>query len=126
MLKTFLFTILLSFFVQEMLETQHYSNKNKYFSYQSSFIFSFGTNFKAAELIQYLIHPSSSGPSLNTCPRCASLFFDFTSVRGIASFVSFSSPMKLSSIGREKLGQPVPESNLSVDEKSAVPSITST
>jgi hypothetical protein len=49
-----------------MLETQDYSNKNKYLSYQSSFIFSFGMNFKAAELIQYLIHPSSFGPSLKT------------------------------------------------------------
>jgi hypothetical protein len=85
-----------------------------------------GINFNAAELIQYLIHQRSFGQSLNTCQRCAFEVEEVTSVLVIQSLSSLFSQTKLSSIGREKLGHHVQLSNLSVEEKSGVQSITST
>jgi hypothetical protein len=78
----------------------------------------------AAEFIQYLSPHLSLGPSSNTCHKCES--HDFTSVLFIKNELSFFSDMKFSSIGFVKAGQPVPESNLSVEEKSAVLSTIST
>gem|GEM_PF-2379854 len=85
-----------------------------------------GTNSNAAELIQYLIQPLSTGPSLNTCHRCP---FDdelFISVLSMPNLLSDLLSTIVSCIGLVKLGRQVPESNLSVEEKSGVPSITST
>jgi hypothetical protein len=48
---------------------------------------SFSTNFKAAELIQNR-NPVGSGPSSNTCPKCASHLLQTASVRVIPWLVS--------------------------------------
>jgi len=85
-----------------------------------------GTNLRAAEFIQYLSPPLSLGPSGKTCPRCESLDSLLTSVLLEKSQLSSYSAIFSSEIGFVKLGQPVPESNLSCELKSGVPSITST
>jgi hypothetical protein len=101
-------------------------NSFLYSLYHSSSNFANGTNSNAAELIQYLIHPDSFGPSSNTCQRCQFDVLLFTSVLLIPNLVSVWSSTIDRSIGFVKLGRPVPLSNLSVEEKRGVPSITST
>ena len=103
-----------------------YWNNSKYFSYSLPFSSSFGINLSAAELIQYLSHPSSFGPSLNTCPRWESAFSLLTSVLVLKRLLSTYSLIKLSSIGLVNAGQPDPESYLSVEENNGVPSTIST
>src|SRR3954464_1236091 len=61
--------------------------------------------------MQYL-KPVGLGPSSNTCPRWASHFRHITSVRLIPYFVSVSFLTFSSAMGAQKLGHPVPESNL--------------
>lgn len=75
-------------------------------------------------MIQYLFPPCSTGPSSNTCPKWLPLAF--TSVLVVLWEVSSCSDTKFSSIVLVKDGHPVQESNLSVEEKSGVPSIIST
>ncbi len=77
-------------------------------------------------MIQYLTHPCSAGPSLNTCHRVQLDELLVISVLSIPKRSSYDSSTNDASIGLVKLGHPVPESNLSVDENSGVPSITST
>ncbi len=59
--------------------------------------------------------PVGRGPSGNTCPRCALQSLHFTSVRSMPSELSPASTTFSLAIGAQKLGHPVPESNL-VDE----------
>ncbi len=73
----------------------------------------FGMNRSDAELMQYL-KPVGGGPSGKRCPRWESPNLLRTSVRTMNRDRSAFSTMKLGSNGRVKLGQPVPESNLSV------------
>jgi hypothetical protein len=68
--------------------------------------------------------PVGLGPSGKTWPRCASHDAQRTSVRRISherSSCSLTAPL---SSGAQKLGQPVPESNLVLDENSEVPQQT--
>ena len=68
--------------------------------------------------------PSVWGPSGKTWPRCASHDAQRTSVRRISherSSCSLTAPL---STGAQKLGQPVPESNLVLDENSEAPQQT--
>src|SRR5579884_1116987 len=74
-----------------------------------------GTNFSAAELMQYR-NPVGGGPSLNTWPWWPSHRAQWTSVRGTNSLKSVLVPMTWGAIGCQKLGQPVPLSNLCSDE----------
>jgi len=87
----------------------------------------FGTNFKLAELIRYLfpVPPSPSvGPSLNTCPKWTPSTVHETSAVSIppdTSVISYIILLVFGGIclaGLMKLGQPVPESYLSLLEKS--------
>ena len=78
------------------------------------------TRFSEAEFMQYRMWVGA-GPSSKTWPRCASHLPQRTSTRSIpklrSSFVfTFSF-----AIGAEKLGQPVPDSNLSFESKRSVP-----
>src|SRR5271168_551618 len=59
--------------------------------------------------------PVGGGPSGNTCPRWALHSLHFTSVRSMPSELSPASTTFSLAIGAQKLGHPVPESNL-VDE----------
>ena len=61
------------------------------------------------------------GPSSKTCPKCEPHFLQFTSVLSIPWLVSFRNSMLSLFKAREKLGQPVPESNFVSDEKSSRP-----
>ena len=64
--------------------------------------------------------PVGSGPSSNTCPRCPPHPAQWTSVRTISQLRS--TPVATAcSIGRQKLGQPVPLSNFVVDANSSRP-----
>jgi len=83
-------------------------------------------NSRAAEFIQYLIPPNSAGPSLNTCHKLPLELVLVMAVLFISKRLSSLSTTIASEIGFVKLGQPVPESNLSSDENRGVPSITST
>ncbi len=67
-----------------------------------------------------------AGPSENRWPRWESPARDRTSVRSIPSDASLRVAIWPASIGRVKLGQPVPESNLSSELKSGSPVTTST
>ena len=71
--------------------------------------------FKLAELIQYLFPPDAFGPSLNTCPKCTLSCEHLTSVLDIPCVLSTISYTGAPSRGFEKLGHPVPESNLSYE-----------
>ena len=62
-----------------------------------------------------------AGPSSKTWPRCASQREQSTSVRRIRKLLSASVSTDSSSIGRSKLGQPVPESNLLSELNSGLP-----
>ena len=70
--------------------------------------------------------PVGAGPSSNTCPRCESACFERTSVRDIQRVRSVFVVTFAASRGRVKLGQPVPDSNLSIDENKGSPETTST
>lgn len=83
-------------------------------------------NLRDAELIQYLFHHLSTGPSSNTCPRCEDDVLLITSVRSVSNSLSDLSSNAPSIIDLVKLGQPVPVSNLSREEKRGDPSIIST
>src|ERR1019366_1904679 len=78
------------------------------------------SNFSEVELMQYLM-PPASGPSSNTCPRCASHRLHFASVRTIPWLASDSSSTLPSAIGAVKLGHPVPDSNFVFDSNSGCP-----
>jgi len=70
----------------------------------------------AAVLIQYR-NRVGAGPSENTCPRWPSHRAHLTSTRCIKREVSATYVTTSSLLGFVKLGQPVPESNLSSDLK---------
>src|SRR5581483_1420701 len=80
------------------------------------------TNLSDAESVQYL-NPVGFGPSSNRSPRCASHRRHFVS---LFSYPPLGLPCTTfsSAIGSQKLGQPVPESNLALELKSAVPQHT--
>ena len=94
--------------------------------YPSSSIFALGINLNDALLMQYRNPPLSAGPSLKTCPRCASPVLLRISIRFIPWERSVFSITKLLSIGLEKLGHPQPESNLSVEINKGSPVVIST
>lgn len=75
------------------------------------------TNLSARELIQYrsLV---GGGPSLKTWPRCASHRLHNTSILLMKKLLSGSVLILPSEITSQKLGQPVPESNLLFELKS--------
>lgn len=84
-----------------------------------------GTKRKAAEFMQYR-SPEGGGPSVKTCPRCESPWRLRTSVRVEKNRLSSRVTMFSGTSGLVKLGQPVPESNLSRELKSGSPDTTST
>ena len=67
-----------------------------------------------------------SGPSSNTCPKCEPQFAHSTSVRRMNRLRSSLFPTLPSWAGAQKLGQPVPESNLVFEAKSSRPQTTHT
>src|SRR6185369_4851277 len=75
---------------------------------------------KAAEFMQYR-RWVGAGPSSNTWPRCASHFWHNTSVRFMPNAPSVSVWTFSSAIGAQKLGQPVPDSNLVSELNNALP-----
>src|SRR2546422_10062957 len=77
----------------------------------------------AAEFMQYR-NPVGAGPSSKTCPRWESACADRTSVRAMKSERSVRLWMFAASSGFVKLGHPVPDSNLSSEEKSGSPDTT--
>src|SRR2546425_11434333 len=79
----------------------------------------------AAEFMQYR-KPLGAGPSSKTCPRWESACADRTSVRAMKSERSVRVWMFAGSSGFVKLGHPVPDSNLSSEEKSGSPDTTAT
>src|SRR2546426_10211947 len=78
----------------------------------------------AAEFMQYR-NLVGAGPSSKTCPRWESACADRTSVRAMKSERSVRVWMFTGSSGFVKLGHPVPDSNLSSEEKSGSPDTTS-
>ena len=102
-----------------------FPNSGRYWPYPSSSSFSTGTKRRAAEFMQKR-WPVGAGPSSNTCPRCESACFERTSVRVIQKVLSVFVVTFAGSRGRVKLGQPVPDSNLSSEENSGSPDTTST
>src|SRR5215211_7922216 len=76
-----------------------------------------GSKRSAAELMQKR-WPVGAGPSSKTCPWWAPQTAQWTSVRRMKRLRSSSVSTLFSSIGCQKLGQPVPESYLVSDEKS--------
>src|SRR5689334_15677269 len=80
----------------------------------------------AAEFMQYRRPPLSRGPSGNTWPRWLSPCLERTSVRAMPCVRSTCSTMLAASMGRVKLGQPVPLSNLSKEANRGSPETTST
>ncbi len=78
----------------------------------------------AREFIQYRLPPQSFGPSSKTCPRWAPQLEHKTSVRVIPSDRSVSCLIAPFLAKSQKLGQPVPLSNLVSDEKSSCPQTT--
>ena len=84
-----------------------------------------GMKRSAAEFMQYLC-PVGGGPSLKRWPRCESAYLLRTSVRGRKRLKSFFSTIFSATSGRVKLGQPVPESNLSAELNRGSPVTMST
>ena len=74
-------------------------------------------NPRANELRQYLF-PVGCGPSEKTWPRCEPHLAQSTSVLGTLRELSVFVLIASFLIGWKKLGQPVPESNFVLDEKS--------
>ena len=68
--------------------------------------------------MQYRI-PVGAGPSLNTCPKCASHSRQLTAVRTTIKLPSTRSTTFSAAIGCQKLGHPVPESNFAAELNSA-------
>ncbi len=79
-----------------------------------------GAKSSAQELMQYLFPPLSLGPSSKMCPKCPPQERQMTSVRRIPWLISLCSSTLPPAATSEKLGQPVPESNLASDENSGV------
>src|SRR6266404_7614696 len=77
------------------------------------------TNRSDAEFMQYR-SPVGRGPSSNTCPRCASHNVQLTAVRAIPKVLSWSRRTFSSATGAQKLGHPVPDSNLVSELNSAL------
>jgi hypothetical protein len=73
--------------------------------------------------MQYL-SPVGGGPSSNTWPRCASQRAHFTSTRIMPWVASRFSATAGSAMGRQKLGQPLPDSYFVSDAKSSSPQHT--
>src|ERR1700733_64858 len=65
-------------------------------------------------------NPVGLGPSSKTCPRCASHLRHDTAVRVMPMLRSIASTMFSLAMGAQKLGQPVPDSNLVSELKTAV------
>lgn len=78
-----------------------------------------GANLSASELIQYR-RLVGGGPSLKTWPRCASHRLHNTSILLLKKLLSGSVLVLFSESGSQKLGQPVPESNLLFELKSSL------
>ena len=78
-----------------------------------------GVKFSEAEFMQYR-KCVGGGPSSKTCPRCASQRAHCTSSRTMPSEVSRWVRTFSLAIGCQKLGQPVPDSNLVFESKSSV------
>ena len=83
----------------------------------------FGSNFNAAELMQYR-SPVGLGPSSNTWPRCASHRPQRISVTGPKIEASPRSAMFSRATGSQNEGQPVPESNFVSEAKRSAPQQT--
>ena len=77
-------------------------------------------SFRDAELMQYR-SPVGAGPSSNTWPRCAPHRAQLASVLIMPKLVSGEASTDLSEAGRQKLGQPVPESNFAPDSNRGAP-----
>jgi hypothetical protein len=76
--------------------------------------------------VDAVAEPSGCGPSAKTCPRCESALSERTSLPYIA-LGEPPAPLTLpGSSGLVKLGQPVPESYLSIEANSGSPETTST
>src|SRR5438094_2720316 len=86
-------------------------------AHRSSFFASRGTNRSATEFKQKR-WPVGGGPSSKTWPRWASQRLQSTSVRVINKPRSVARETFSSSTGCQKLGQPVPESNLVAESNS--------
>src|SRR5580704_14522924 len=82
-------------------------------------------NRSDAEFIQYR-RPVGCGPSSNTWPRCELALAERTSVRAINKCLSSFVSTFAGTSGFVKLGQPVPESNLSSELNRGSPETTST
>src|SRR3984957_15804574 len=72
-----------------------------------------------AEFMQYR-RPVGLGPSSNTWPRCASHSVQETAVRSMPMLLSEISRTFSCATGAQKLGHPVPESNLVSELNSAL------
>ena len=70
--------------------------------------------------MQYLM-PVGAGPSSNTWPRCAPQRAQLASVRSMPWLASGRASTESSEAGRQKLGQPVPESNFVPDSNRGAP-----
>jgi hypothetical protein len=82
-----------------------------------------GSKSSAAPLTQYR-NPVGSGPSGKTWPRCAEQRAHRTSVRRANHELSSCSETAEVSAGRQKLGQPLPDSNLASDSNNNSPQHT--
>src|SRR5262249_47896321 len=76
-------------------------------------------SFSESELMQNRSPVGVAGASSKTWPRCAPQRWHITSIRGADSLLSIARSMARARIGCQKLGQPVPESNLLFDENSS-------
>jgi hypothetical protein len=85
----------------------------------SVYVFRRAVKFREAEFVQYR-KCVGGGPSSKTCPRWASQRTHWTSSRTMPSEVSRWACAFSLAIGCQKLGQPVPDSNLVFESKSTV------
>jgi hypothetical protein len=92
----------------------------KYANFRWSYFF---VKTSDTEFIQYR-RPVGLGPSSNTCPRCAPHLLQVTLIRFILYVLSASSRTLFLLIGCQKLGHPVPLSNLVAELKSSCPQHT--
>src|SRR3989339_113163 len=81
------------------------------------------TNLNAAALMQYRL-PLGAGPSLKMWPRWASQRAQFTSILCMPRLSSSCIRTFNSETGSQKLGQPVPDSNLVLTRNRSVPQQT--
>jgi hypothetical protein len=68
--------------------------------------------------------PDGCGPSPKTCPKCAPHRAHDASVRTAPRFLSSDSRTFKSETGAQKLGHPVPDSNLSRAQNKSAPQQT--